>query len=145
MQKLIRTLTVAALPLLPATINAVPASAQATQPMLQLETSQAIIDGCLAFARGNNINVIITVIDSAGNINAVQRMDGSPFLSLEISQMKARSAAAFRRSSAAVGEIRERNIGIAFVPGIATWEGGLPITMADLDVALKETFAANFG
>jgi len=51
--------------------------------------------------------------------------------SIEIAQLKAGTSAGFPFSTKQIGEITAKVPGIAYVPGIVTFEGGLPIMTAD--------------
>ena len=74
----------------------------------------------------------IAIVDSGGNMKYFLRQDDSFLKSIEIAQMKAGTSAGFPFSTKQVGEIAATRVpGIAFVPGIATFEGGLPILTAD--------------
>jgi uncharacterized protein GlcG (DUF336 family) len=58
-------------------------------------------------------------------------MDGSFLGSVQIAQLKANTSASFPFSTKMVGEIVQTRVpGLAHVPGIATFEGGLPIKTA---------------
>ena len=50
-------------------------------------------------ARKNNWNVVITIVDTGGHVVACERMDSTQHGSVDVALEKARSAAAFRRST----------------------------------------------
>jgi len=105
--------------------------AQHMVPELTLESAQKIATTCLAHAKENGWQVTVTVMDHHGNIKLVQRMDGARQATLEISEMKARTPATLARSSEGLGEVTQSVPGIAFVPGLASWRGGVPIYTKD--------------
>jgi uncharacterized protein GlcG (DUF336 family) len=69
----------------------------------------------------------IAILDDGGNLKYFERMDGAFTGSIQISQLKAHTSAMFPFSTKTVGEITQKIPGIAFVPGVVTFEGGLPI------------------
>ena len=80
----------------------------------------------------------IAVVDDGANLVLFQRMDGAFLGSVDIAQMKARSSAMFPFPTRGLGEIAfgkdgqpGRTPGLAFVPGLAAFPGGLPIKTAD--------------
>jgi glc operon protein GlcG len=58
-------------------------------------------------------------------------MDDSFLKSIDIAMMKAQTSAGLPFSTKQIGEIATKVPGIAFVPGIVTFEGGLPLMTAD--------------
>jgi glc operon protein GlcG len=82
-----------------------------------------------ATAEGWKMNV--AVLDDGGNLKAFVRMDGAFLGSIQIAQLKANTSASFPFSTKQVGEIVQTRVpGLAFVPGLVTFEGGLPIKTA---------------
>jgi len=55
------------------------------------------------------------------------RQDDAFLGSVKIAQLKANTSSSFPFSTKQIGEITKNVPGIAFVPGIVTFEGGLPI------------------
>lgn len=108
--------------------------ASAQQPTygapITLETARKAVAGAQAQAKKLNVNFVITVLDSGGNVVLVERMDGAQFGSVEISRQKAWAAVAFRRptkvweDAVASGGAGVRVLGL---PGAIPSEGGLPI------------------
>jgi len=68
----------------------------------------------------------IAIVDSGGNMKYFLRQDDAFLKSIEIAQLKAGTSAGFPFSTKQIGEITAKVPGIAFVPGIVTFEGGLP-------------------
>ena len=73
----------------------------------------------------------IAVLDSGGNLKHFSRMDDSFLKSIEIALLKAGTSAGLPFPTKQIGEIAAKVPGIAFVPGIVTFEGGLPIMTGD--------------
>ncbi len=69
-----------------------------------LETAQKLIAAGVAEAEAQGLKLAFVVVDAAGHPVALGRMDGAPFVTPEIAQGKAWTAAAFRLPSAARGE-----------------------------------------
>jgi glc operon protein GlcG len=127
MKKTLVSLTLASL-----LASAGAASAMEQRPFLTLELAKKMAAACEAKAKQEGWKMNIAIVDSGGNLKYFLRQDDSFLKSIEIAQMKAGTSAGFPFSTKQVGEIvKERAPGLAFVPGIATFEGGLPIITAD--------------
>lgn len=101
-------------------------------PAITLEQAKKVAAAAEAEARKNKWNVVITVVDSATNLVLLQRMDDTQLASIRISQKKAYTAAALRRSTkvfedqVAAGGMGLKTLGNDEVIPI---EGGLPIVV----------------
>src|SRR6202171_3865777 len=62
-----------------------------------LDRAQAAIAATVAEAKKRDWKLIVTVVDSGGNLVAFERMDGAPLASIQISETKAAAAATFPR------------------------------------------------
>ena len=97
---------------------------------ITLEQAKKVMAGAEAEATKNNWNVVITILDSGGNLVMTHRMDGAQFGSIEVAREKAYTSVAFRRPSkvfedgVAQGGV---NLRILRLSGAAPFEGGLPI------------------
>jgi len=107
------------------------AAAIEQRPFLTLDVAKKIAAACEAKAKQEGWKMNIAIIDSGGNLKYFLRQDDAFLKSIEIAQMKAGTSAGFPFSSKQIAEIATKIPGIAFVPGIATFEGGLPILTAD--------------
>jgi uncharacterized protein GlcG (DUF336 family) len=115
-------------------LGALAGSAQAIdqRPFLTLDVAKKAAAACEAKARQEGWKMNIAIVDSGGNLKYFLRQDDSFLKSIEIAQMKAGTSAGFPFSTKQVAEIAATRVpGIAFVPGVATFEGGLPIITAD--------------
>lgn len=107
----------------------IPAGAQlATKKALTLAAAKTIAAAAEAEARKNNWNVVIAVVDDGANLIYLQRMDGTQIGSVEIAQMKARTAIRMKRPSKALEDVvvGGRNT-VLKLPDVLPVEGGLPL------------------
>ena len=121
-------------------LAAVSASAQAPAPAappqpqygapISLDQAKKIMAGAEAEAKKNNWPVVITILDSGGQLVMSQRLDGAQFGSIEVAREKAYSAVAFRRPTkvfedgVAQGGVNLRTLRLT---GASPLQGGLPI------------------
>ena len=92
----------------------------------------AVIRGDLAKAKTEGWKMNIAILDAGGNLKHFSRMDDSFLKSIDIAMIKAQTSAGFPFSTKQIGEIAATRVpGIAHIPGIATFEGGLPILTGD--------------
>jgi glc operon protein GlcG len=105
---------------------------------VELEIAKSMAGACEAKATQEGWKMNIAVVDAGADLVLFQRMDGAFLGSVEIAQMKARSSAMFPFPTRGLGEIAfgkdgepGRTPGLAFVPGLAAFPGGLPIKTAD--------------
>jgi len=101
------------------------------RPILTLEVAKKMAAACEARAKQEGWKMNIAILDSGGNMKHFSRMDDSFLKSIEIAQLKASTSAGLPFSTKQIGEIAAKVPGIAFVPGIVTFEGGLPILTGD--------------
>jgi glc operon protein GlcG len=104
---------------------------------VDLETAKKMADACEAKAVEEGWKMNVAVVDAGADLVLFQRMDGAFLGSVEIAQMKARSSAMFPFPTRGLGEIAfgkdgepGRAPGLAFVPGLAAFPGGLPVKSA---------------
>lgn len=115
------------------------AQAQATKTVLTLEMAAEIVDVCVEMAADKGWRPVnVAVFDDGGNLKAFARMDGAFMGSIQIAQMKGHTSAMFPFSTRLVAELSYgkdgepgRVPGIAEIPGIAAFAGGVPIMTAD--------------
>ena len=79
-----------------------------------------------------NLKIVISILDDGGNLKYFLRMDGAPYGSIRISQMKANTAVSFPISSRALSEKNAKleNRPYSSIPHIVLLAGGLPIISA---------------
>ena len=105
---------------------------------VELATAKQMADACEARATQEGWKMNIAVVDGGADLVLFRRMDGAFLGSVEIAQMKAQSSAMFPFPTRGLGEIAfgkdgepGRTPGLAFVPGLAAFPGGLPVMTAD--------------
>jgi glc operon protein GlcG len=101
-------------------------------PAITLEQAKKVMAGAEAEAIKNKWNVVIAVLDSGGNLVALQRMDGAQWGSIEVAREKAYSAVAFRRPTKAFEDAIGQgggNLRLLRLTGANPIEGGLPIVV----------------
>jgi uncharacterized protein GlcG (DUF336 family) len=101
-------------------------------PAITLEQAKKVMAGAEAEAQKNKWNVVISILDSGGNVVMVHRMDGAQWGSLEVAREKAYSAVAFRRPTKAFEDAIGQggvNLRILRLAGASPLEGGLPIVV----------------
>jgi uncharacterized protein GlcG (DUF336 family) len=109
-------------------LSAAPALAQEKKTVLSLATAMKMAQACMDKAKAEGWRMNIAILDDGGNLKYFARMDGAFRGSIEISQLKANTSSMFPFSTKQVGEITQQRVpGLAFVPGLVTFEGGLPI------------------
>src|SRR5262245_39627200 len=102
----------------------------ATKRSLTLDVARQIAAAAEKHARENKWNVCIAIVDDGGHLIYFQRMDGTQYASVVVSQKKAQTAIGFKRPSKTFedGVAGGRNALLA-LPGAVTLEGGLPLTV----------------
>ncbi len=98
--------------------------------VLTLEAARQIAAAAEKHARENEWNVCIAIVDDGGHLIYFQRMDGTQYGSVLVSQRKAQTAIGFKRASKVFeeGVAGGRNALIA-LPGAVPLEGGLPLVV----------------
>lgn len=84
-----------------------PAAAQTTvveQKIVSSESARRIVDACVAFAEARQATVAIAVVDPAGVLLEFHAMQGASEVGGTTAQLKARTAARWRRSTADVNQ-----------------------------------------
>ena len=111
--------------------------AMETKPTLTLDLAKKMAAACEAKAKQENWKMNIAVVNDGANLVYFEHMDGAFLGSVYISQHKAMTSANFPFPTRTFGELafgKEGKPGmvpgIADVPGIITFAGGLPITTA---------------
>lgn len=122
----LRHLTLPLLLLLPAA----GAAQTRTVDVITLEAASRMVAAAEAEARANGWNVTISIVDPAGDLVLLHRLDGASLASVEVSQAKARTAARFRRPTKALEEaVAGGRTVVMALPGVTPVEGGLPIDL----------------
>jgi uncharacterized protein GlcG (DUF336 family) len=106
---------------------ATPLMAQDKRTVLSLETAKKMAAACEAMAKQQGWKMNIAIYDTGANMKYFLRQDDAFLGSIEVAKLKANTSASFPFPTKMLGEIAQKVPGIAFVPGIVTFEGGVPI------------------
>jgi glc operon protein GlcG len=116
-------------------LTAATAGAQAPPPYgpgITLDQAKKVMAGAEAEAKKNSWPVVITILDSGGNLVMTQRLDGAQFGSVEVAREKAYSAVAFRRPTKVFEDLVAQggaNLRILRLSGAMPLDGGWPIVI----------------
>jgi len=97
--------------------------------------ARKIMDTAIARARQENIPVTVAIVDGAGHLMLLERMDGGKFHSIHSATTKAVCAASNKRTTGSTGAVGQsldvlHALGLALAAGPERWtamEGGCPI------------------
>src|SRR4051794_32720897 len=90
--------------------------------MLTVGLAPRLIDAGEAEARNQGLKLSFAVVDAAGHVVAIARMDGADWITPEVALGKAWAAAAYRAPSAAQGD-KAKDL-VAFAGAISAATGG---------------------
>ena len=105
----------------------------APRATLTRRRADSLVQSALQLASDRGLRVSVAVVDERGFDVLVARGDGATWFTPDVARTKARTAAAFGRPSASLGQLREAypelfdlvGAGLAFTP--TTLPGGVPI------------------
>lgn len=98
-----------------------------TQETMNLDWATKIADAAQEKAVNENWNVVIAILDQGGNLILLKRMDGTQIGSIEVAQLKAKTAFEFKRSTKVFEDmVKNGAVHLTTMP-ITAVEGGLPI------------------
>lgn len=97
------------------------------KPCLTAADARRLIDAARAEAEKNQWAVSIAVVDDAGALLALERLDGAFAASAEIATRKAWTAAAVRQPTKALEDVAKERPGLLGMPGQLRVQGGVPI------------------
>lgn len=105
-----------------------------TQKNLSLTQANALATYAIQSCAAKNYQVAVTVVDRAGVVKAVQRMDNAGPHTVKASEMKAFTALSAKNASGKVMEAAQSNAGaqnMRDIPGFLLLAGGLPVKEGD--------------
>lgn len=105
-----------------------------TQKNLSLTEANALATSAIQACAAKNYQVAVTVVDRAGVVKAVQRMDNAGPHTVKASEMKAFTALSAKNASGKVMEAAQSNAGaqnMRDIPGFLLLAGGLPVKEGD--------------
>ena len=99
--------------------------------VLSLAAARAIVAAAENEARSRGLGVVIVVVDDAGNIIQLTRMDSAQVASVNVGIGKARTAAIYRRPSRVFEEqIKSGRIAALALADATPLQGGVPVLIA---------------
>jgi glc operon protein GlcG len=98
-----------------------------TKPCLTLDDANRAIAAAKAEAAKNQWAVTIAVVDDAGFLLHLERLDGASVATPEVATLKARTAAVSRAPTKRAEEMVKERPSILSLPGRVPVQGGLPI------------------
>jgi uncharacterized protein GlcG (DUF336 family) len=102
----------------------------ATKRALTLEVARQVAAAAEKHARENKWNVCIAIVDDGGHLIYFQRLDGTQYGSVTVSQRKAQTAIGFKRPSKTFEEgVAGGRNALLGLPGAVPLEGGLPLVI----------------
>ena len=105
------------------------------RPALTRDAVRTLVEAAEAEATANGWNVVVVVVDEAGHLLSLTRMDGVVLGSLEVAQRKARTAALYRRPTKVFADrLAGGEQAVLSFPDVIPLEGGLPITVGGVVV-----------
>lgn len=112
-------------------LSAASLSAQVVnKPTVGLELAKKIAAKAEAEAAKLKLTVVVAIVDDGGNLVYLSKMDGTQIGSIDVAQLKAKTALRFKRPSKTFEEavVAGRNA-ILSLPDVVPIEGGIPITV----------------
>jgi glc operon protein GlcG len=95
---------------------------------LSLAAARRIVAATEAEARARGVGVVTVVVDDAGHVIQVSRMDAAQVASVEVGIGKARTAAIYRRPSRVFEEqVRNGRVAALALAGATPLQGGVPV------------------
>jgi uncharacterized protein GlcG (DUF336 family) len=109
------------------------ARAQIVERNISMDVARLIIDGALEECARSGYNVVVTVVDRAGDVKGMQRHDSTHPHNIELSRRKAYTSRTFRQTTE---EFRTRtdlpeSSGLRSLPGVIWAAGGVPIKIGE--------------
>lgn len=101
--------------------------------MITLEMAEKMANAAEAAASSKNFRIVISIVDQHGNLKYFRRMDDTSAGSIQVSQMKASTAAHFPLSTKILAGRSTKLPGNPYgpIPGFLLLEGGLPVITKD--------------
>ena len=124
MKIIAKSITILLLLLVPVTLRA----QLPTKEVLTLDAAKKIAAAAEAEAKKRGATVVIAVVDDAGYLLVLERLDDTQVASVDVGIAKARTAAIFRRPSKVFeDQIRDGRVAALALTGATPLQGGIPI------------------
>lgn len=99
-----------------------------TKSVLTLAAAKKIAAAAEAEANKRGSTVVIAIVDDAGHLILLERLDDTQVASVEVGIGKARTAAIFRRPSKVFeDQVKNGRVAALALPGATPLQGGVPI------------------
>jgi glc operon protein GlcG len=99
-----------------------------SKKVLTLGAAKKIAAAAESEAHKRGATVVIAVVDDAGHLIFLERLDDTQVASVEVAIGKARTAAIFRRPSKVFeDQVRDGRVAALALPGATPLQGGIPI------------------
>ena len=126
MKIIAKSITILLLLLAPVTLHA----QLPTKEVLTLDAAKKIAAAAEAEAKRRGATVVIAVVDDAGYLLVLERLDDTQVASVDVGIAKARTAAIFRRPSKVFeDQIRDGRVAALALTGATPLQGGIPIVI----------------
>jgi glc operon protein GlcG len=99
---------------------------------ITLENARKVLQAAQAFAVGKQWTVVVAIVDTGGNLVALEKIDNTQIASIEVALAKARTANNFKRPTKALEDaVAGGGVGLRVLslPGAVPIEGGDPIVV----------------
>ena len=99
---------------------------------ITLDQAKKALAAAEAEAKKNNWNVVISIVDTSGQLVTMSRLDNTQFGSVEVAREKAYSSVAFRRPTKVFQDAIAKggeNVRLLGLTGASLLEGGIPIVV----------------
>jgi uncharacterized protein GlcG (DUF336 family) len=103
--------------------------------VLTLELAKAAVAAAQDYAIARGWVIVVAVVDAGGYLVCLERMDGVAVGTVQVAVLKAQSSAVFRTPSKTFETaVDDGLIGLVGLPGMAPYEGAVPITIDGVTV-----------
>jgi len=114
-----------------ATFTAVASGQTLDKKVLSFSAARKMAAAAQEAARAKGVDVVIVVVDDAGYIILLERMDGAQVASVNVGIGKARTAAIYRRPSKVFeDQIRNGRVAALALADATPLQGGVPVLLA---------------
>jgi uncharacterized protein GlcG (DUF336 family) len=106
----------------------------ASRKALTIEVARKVADAAKAYAKGKgHPSLIVLIVDPGGHLLYLERGDGVAWGTVDVALLKAQTAVRFNGPSKNMEDalIGEGMTGLVGLPGVACFEGAVPISTED--------------
>ena len=114
-----------------ATFTAIASAQTLDKKVLSFSAARKMAAAAQEAARAKGVDVVIVVVDDAGYIILLERMDGAQVASVNVGIGKARTAAIYRRPSKVFeDQVRNGRVAALALADATPLQGGVPVLLA---------------